>query len=28
VESVNAESINEFKRRIDQEMNDLEHINK
>jgi hypothetical protein len=28
VESVNAESINEFKRRIDQEMNDLEHIYK
>jgi len=28
VKSVNAESTNEFKRRIDQEINDLEHINK
>ena len=28
VDSVNAESTNEFKRKIDQEMNDLEHINK
>jgi len=27
-DTVNAESKNEFKRRIDREMNDLDHINK